>query len=331
MSGSIFKSRIFNAKEIEIEVAATCRWDGSNNLLGSRCFDDLVQEWGVLNNEFYKILPDCLKAKLIKSSSTPIPKSKVSCVIPYLDNHCYLNDALLGIASQTHKPDMVIIAIDNCTEIVYEKVKFILGMLGGIRKKKIIKFKGFNGPYKMLNQIYDEHVDDGLLWLHDSDDISHPNRLELQLGFMNTHRLDICSSFEISILNKMTRYIQYPLNATRSLLSEPGHCMLWPGSLIKKTLWDSLRGCSDKHKFGADTEFQLRACFISRMGNYPAFLYARRKRSNSLTGSKETGHGSWCREYLNSLYKADYYFRQMQKSKGLDIDLKPRFSSGSIL
>ena len=253
-------------------------------------------------------------------------KCKVICIIPYLKDHNYLAEAIRSILSQTRRPDSIIVGIDNSGQGDCREIRKVFSSLGadGIRIS-IRHYPGLNGPYHILNSIVGGLEDDAYVWLHDSDDISHQTRLELQLQFMDHHQLDMCGCFELRFSSLGIELFQYPLNVTRALLIEPGHCMLWPSSLIKVSLWKRLAGCSDKYRFGSDTEFQLRACFVARMGNIPSFLYARRKRENSLTASKHTGHRSWIRGYINSVFKAEYYQRQMIRSSGGTPLLTARF------
>jgi glycosyltransferase involved in cell wall biosynthesis len=251
----------------------------------------------------------------------------VLCIVPYLANHEYLGEALRSIAEQTITPGRVVLAVDNAqADLTDTALQHDCQAIhnAGI-PCEIRGFSGLNGPYFMLNQIVANSLGFSQIWLHDSDDYSHPSRLARQLAFMERHGLDICSCFELRIRPTALELVDYPLQVSRALNHEPGHCMLWPGSLIHRSLWERLNGCSDQYRFGADTEFQLRACFTARMANCPAYLYARRIRDSSLTGSPETGLQSWQRGYITSLYKADYYQRQMLRDAGEPIELQPRF------
>lgn len=263
-----------------------------------------------------------------QTSQAAKERHDVVCVVAYLRDHDYFYDAISSILDQTRKPDRVVIGIDNAyQDNASQDIQLASRALelAGIHVSTE-PFAGLNGPYRIFNSIISKMDDTVLLWLHDSDDISHPTRLEKQIAFMDYHQLDICGSFELRFDQAGYELFQYPVNVSRALSIEPGHCMLWPSSLIKASLWRKLGGCSDAYRFGADTEFQLRACFVARMGNLPSFLYARRRRSNSLTTSINTGLRSWTRGYINSIYKAEYYQRQMIRSSGKEPVLTPRFS-----
>lgn len=289
----------------------------------------MLAAWSALNTateaQFSRALPS--SSTLAESAEVA---SRVLCVVPYLANHGHLTEALRSITEQSTPPGQVVVALDHAYsgdsgggEADVKEAGRSLSEAG--ISWKIQQFQGLNGPYRMLNQIVENSRDSHYIWLHDSDDYSHPSRLQKQLAFLERHNLDICSCFELRLSPTALELIDYPLQVSRALNHEPGHSMLWPGSLIRRTLWHRLKGCSDHYRFGADTEFQLRACFIARMANYPSYLYARRIRACSLTGSPNTGHGSWQRGYLNSLYKADYYLRQLQRQAGEPFTLKPRF------
>lgn len=286
----------------------------------------LMRQWNRLNSSMearfslvLRDLPDCEQERPLID--------RVLCVVPYLADHDYLDHALQSIARQTCHPARLVLAVDDSTavELPSQVQRICSRTLGTLIPYEIRPFPGLNGPYRMLNQIVREHTDVSHVWLHDSDDFSHGTRLAKQMAFMSRHRLDICSCFEIRLRTESMELVDYPVHVTRALRIEPGHCMLWPGSLISRSLWVALDGCSDRYRFGADTEFQLRASFIARMANYPSYLYARRIRDNSLTGSPATGLRSWQRGYVNSLYKADYYCRKMLIEAGEMPQFTPRF------
>ena len=252
---------------------------------------------------------------------------RVTCVMPILFNHQCTDDAISSVLQQSRRVDHLMLLVDHCeTTVTSTHLSIIEDRLDQSDISfSIYRFQGINGPYRMLNQVLEKHDDTDFLWLHDSDDISHSTRLEKQLRYALYHKLDICGTFEIRLATDRVQAIQFPINVTRALRVEPGHCMLWPSSLIKRSLWRKLQGCSDVYTFGADTEFQLRACFVARMANIPSFLYARRVRPESLTGCTLTGHGSSLRGYVNSIYKAEYYKRKMAVDRGSEITFEPYF------
>jgi hypothetical protein len=290
--------------------------------------------WDAINRnteEMFRVFPALSEQHTRHTIQSSKERHHVVCVVAYLQDHDYFYDAITSILQQTRKPDSIVIGIDNAhQDDASQDLRLASRALesAGIHVSTEL-FTGLNGPYHIFNCIIGKMHDTALLWLHDSDDISHPTRLEKQISFMDYHQLDICGSFELRFDQAGYELFQYPINVSRALLIEPGHCMLWPSSLIKASLWRKLGGCSDAYRFGADTEFQLRACFIARMGNLPSFLYARRRRSNSLTTSINTGLRSWTRGYINSIYKAEYYQRQIIRSSGNVPVLTPRFSLAS--
>ena len=286
----------------------------------------LMRQWSRLNASMEARFSLVLRDLLDFEQVLPQP-AKVLCVVPYLADHKYLGLALQSIASQTYRPDRLVLAVDDASEgdLMCQVQRICRRTVGSLIPYEIRFFQGLNGPYRMLNQIVGENADVTHVWLHDSDDFSHGTRLAKQMAFMSRHRLDICSCFEIRLRSQSLELVDYPVHVSRALRIEPGHCMLWPGSLISRSLWEKLDGCSDRYRFGADTEFQLRASFIARMANYPSYLYARLIRENSLTGSRATGLRSWQRGFINSLYKADYYRHQMLREAGKIPQLRPRF------
>lgn len=322
------KDRLLNSCRIYKSDISRIDADSSDLFLNQSHFR---VSWDAINSQaekYFRTLPALSKRLSCQSYQSPRESFYVVCIVPYYNNHNYLWDAIISIMKQTRKPDRIVIGIDNsCPSETSQDLHLASLTLesAGI-DVSVEHFTGLNGPYYILNSIINKLDDSVILWLHDSDDISHPTRLEKQIAYMEYHHLDICGSFELRFTQSGYELFQYPINVKRALLIEPGHCMLWPSSLIKASLWRRLDGCSDTFRFGADTEFFLRACFIARLGNIPTFLYARRRRSNSLTASRNTGLRSWTRGYINSIYKAEYYLRQIIRSEGNTPLVTPRFT-----
>lgn len=324
MNIQFHKKRLLNAVPVQFlskysdpEVSAC---EPTDQLLNPTFWDEIVD----YSEKFFRVSRQVYCSQYDTNNSDDI---RVTCVMPILFNHNFTHIALNSVLQQSRHVDHLILLIDDSEKTeTSSQLSIIKNALdqSSIRFS-IYRYKGVNGPYRMLNQVIEKHDDSDFLWLHDSDDISHNTRLEKQLRYALSHRLDICGSFEIRLGPDKIKAIQYPINVTRALMVEPGHCMLWPSSLIKSSLWKELHGCSDEYTFGADTEFQLRACFIARMANIPSFLYARRVRPESLTGCSLTGHGSALRGYINSIYKAEYYKRKLLLDRGEEMTLEPCF------
>mgnify|MGYP006271927987 CR=1 FL=1 len=126
-------------------------------------------------------------------------QASVVAVMPYLADHDLIEDALHSITNQTLKPDLLLIAVDNDANGQIGKTVAVRceEILGNAIPYNVQSFSGLNGPYLMLNRLISESSDMSYIWLHDSDDISHPTRLEKQLMFTHHHRLDLCSSNEL--------------------------------------------------------------------------------------------------------------------------------------
>lgn len=318
------KKRLLNAAPVQFlsndSDPGVSACEQTDQLLNPAFWNEIVD----YSEKFFRVSRQAYCSQYDSNNSDDI---RVTCVMPILFNHNFTYIAVNSVLQQSRHVDHLILLIDDSERTeTSSQLSIIKDTLDQSNiKSSIYRYKGVNGPYRMLNRVVERHDDSDFLWLHDSDDISHSTRLEKQLEYALYHRLDICGSFELRLGLDNIKAIQYPINVTRALMVEPGHCMLWPSSLIRRSLWRKLQGCSDEYTFGADTEFQLRACFIARMANIPSFLYARRVRPESLTGCSLTGHGSALRGYVNSTYKAEYYKRKILLDQGEEMTLEPCF------
>src|SRR5262249_54083791 len=112
----------------------------------------------------------------------------------------------------------------------------------------------------------------------------------------------VCQAYRlISELGEVVP-LTYPLDANATLEASPAaHAVMHPSSIVSRDLVMRLGGYATGLKFGADTEFERRACYVARIVNIPDYAYVVRNRADSLTSSAETGLRSAWRRALSQL------------------------------
>ncbi len=135
----------------------------------------------------------------------------------------------------------------------------------------------------------------------DADDISLPDRLSLQVGFLQNNKLDFVAS-HIQFMNEDGTLTGKSLKGPSghraiSMYMKWGDCMPHPTWLLKKRVYDSLGGYRNIHS-AEDYDFILRALKAGfRCGNLPEVTLSYRLRSSGISLSNQS-HQTMTRYYL---------------------------------
>lgn len=102
--------------------------------------------------------------------------ARISVIIPHCNQAAYLDEALAGLAIQTVPPHEVIV-VDDLSDN-FEAVRQVCD-----RHRSLPRFRLERVPRKLFSggarQWGADHAEGDVLLMHDADDVSHPNRLEL--------------------------------------------------------------------------------------------------------------------------------------------------------
>ncbi|MGP8321846.1 MAG: glycosyltransferase family 2 protein [Methanosarcinaceae archaeon] len=137
-----------------------------------------------LSQEIYAILNKLETIGYINDIKPLTKVPTVSVIIPHFNHHQYLDEALFHLSNQTSIPEEVIIVDDQSKnqtllKSIYEKYLSSLNLKLIIPPKKL-----FAGGCRQLGA---ETATSDLITMHDADDISHPNRIELTKRFFQEH------------------------------------------------------------------------------------------------------------------------------------------------
>ncbi|MEM6451452.1 MAG: glycosyltransferase family A protein [Cyanobacteria bacterium P01_D01_bin.105] len=180
------------------------------------------------------------------------------------------------------------------------------------------------GPYRLVQSVI-ERVDYTAFLFQDADDWSSCDRLQTLLTTANRYGADLVGSQEIRVIEptKMFQTVGYPMDVNAAMCSAPGHGLLHPTSLVTRRLVQRVGGFATGLRFGADSEFLLRAHWMARVVNSPQYCYFRRKRPESLTTAKETGLDSLARKQLTQKIKEKALERAHAMKAGIPVDVRP--------
>lgn len=116
----------------------------------------------------------------------------VSVIIPCFNCAQTLERAIASIASQTLKPAEIILVDDASTDASGQAIERLRNDYGHTWVR-VIKLKDNDGPATARNVAWDASLQPYIAFL-DADDTWHPNKIEVQWAFMDTHPdIDLCA------------------------------------------------------------------------------------------------------------------------------------------
>jgi hypothetical protein len=260
----------------------------------------------------------CLSEDLAPSpkiaSSTDAPT--VIAIVPHYRCEPWLRRCLTSLVKQTRLPDLIVV-VDDASDAPPVDIVADFPMVTLLRASANV------GPYRLLQSVIEATIADYYLF-QDADDWSSCDRLAQLLNAAESTGAVLVGTQEIRVdEDGSLRPIQYPLDVNRALAEKPGHPLLHPTSLVRRSLVTTLGGFATGLRFGGDTEFLLRAVWAGKIMNVPHYGYFRRKRSHSLTTAPETGLDSPARRDLLITLKQRAIDRLTAARIGEPLDLQP--------
>lgn len=161
-------------------------------------------------------------------------EKKISCIITVSSNFNFLRDAVNSLLAQTYNNIEIVIVNDG-------SVKEVNKIINSINSKKI---KLYNckkiGRGKALNFGIEKSTGD-LISILDSDDLSHPQKLEKQINFIENKNDVVCTNFTTDI-NKYNKLLSLNLTISSNKVDKRQFIFRNPichsSTLIKKSIFD---------------------------------------------------------------------------------------------
>lgn len=216
----------------------------------------------------------------------------------YNESYAELERSIGSILAQTYSNIELIIVNDNPNNI---ELKTILNTITDERVKIFSNEKNI-GLVNSLNKAI--HLSKGnLIARMDADDISMPERLEVQYKYMQEKCLDMVGA-DIQFINEVgdvtVEHFHFPTTQDQILLNiKYGNCLAHPTWLVKKELYLDLHGYRNV-KSCEDYDFVLRVLSkgIYQVGNVPIVCLQYRLRQHGI--SKQTEAEQYVlRDYLS--------------------------------
>ena len=227
----------------------------------------------------------CLREKEMKQpvkNAKKTPKAphlpRVSVLIPAYNVEKYIAESIESILNQTYSDFELIIINDGSTD---NTAKIIQQYASQDKRIKFINHKKNRGVSAIRNELLDTAIGEYAAF-HDSDDISLPTRLAVQVEFLDKHP-------DISVVSAALRKI--PSNEVVCEPEQPGILDFYianpvPNAVAMFRMLDinkyNLR-YNGKYKSAEDYDFWQRVIRIMKIHTLPDVLYLYRILNNSLS------------------------------------------------
>ena len=252
---------------------------------------------------------DDLRAPAAPPAAALHERSRILAIVPHFRCEPWLATALASLLSQTRQPDAIAVIDDGSPDPPTGIVEQFAGCTLLVAERN-------HGPYRIIQQVIADTDFDGYLF-QDADDWSAHDRLELLLRAAAGTGADLvgCQEGRWQAGEPATCCL-FPADANQALAAAPVHALLHPTSLVSRAFVLRSGGYATGLRFFGDAEFLWRSHHWGSVKNIPFVSYFRQSRTDSLTGSPETGHHSPARLRVKSDCKRRFWHAHRARGRG---------------
>ncbi|PWU14570.1 MAG: hypothetical protein C5B49_12960 [Bdellovibrio sp.] len=207
----------------------------------------------------------------------------VSVALPVFNSERFLRPAIDSIRSQTHQEWELFLVYDPCRDQSLAICRQYEALDSRIH---VIENKTGQGLSRCLNQAIEQAK--GLYVARmDSDDISLPRRLELQVATMESHADVVALGCDIQIINERGEiagertYFYQDSQMRRQIYFFSPFCH--PAIMYRKSALDQVGGYDTSYRQGEDYDLYFRLGALGKFMNLPQFLFQYRLVASSAT------------------------------------------------
>lgn len=239
---------------------------------------------------------------------------RVGVLVPHFGAEEYLAEAVASLLRQDYRDLEVHVADDASPD---ERWLEVLAPLRRDPRLILWRSSANVGPYRLKNVLI-ARTDTPVLAMQDADDRSHPQRLSRQLAHMDRSGADLVGCWARYINPAGRPYAIGPVLPDINFWMRMGlsTTLRHPTAIMRRSLFEVLRGFDGSTKFGADQEFILRAAYLHKLRNVCCALYDLRQTRGSLSRSAATGMRSEVRRRYRARYHAEEQARRQTTDRG---------------
>jgi glycosyltransferase involved in cell wall biosynthesis len=206
---------------------------------------------------------------------------RVSVLMPVFNTARYLNDALNSISAQTFT-DIEFIAVDDGSN---DGSARLLEVFAARERRMRLVTRRNLGLIATRNELLSSARGELVAWM-DSDDISLPQRLALQIDAFDRDSDLVCLGSAAQCIDpdgNMLNIERWPLLHREILIEQQkGGAMRFPTTMMRRDIALRAGGFREPFRIGEDLDFLLRLSENGKMGNLPDTLYLYRLHISSV-------------------------------------------------
>jgi len=233
---------------------------------------------------------------------------RIGVLVPHYGAEEYLAEAVTSLLRQDHRDIEVHVADDASPN---ERWLEVLAPLRHDPRLILWRSSANVGPYRLKNVLL-SRVDAPVIALQDADDRSHPQRLSRQLAHMERTGADLVGCWARYITPAGRAFAIGPVLPDINFWTRLGlsTTIRHATAIMRRSMFEVLRGFDGSTKFGADQEFILRAAYLYKLRNLACTLYDLRQTRGLLSRSQATGMRSEARRRYWARYRAEDQVRR---------------------
>lgn len=156
---------------------------------------------------------------------------------------------------------------------------------------------------ELLNQAQGEFIA-----VTDSDDITAPNRLALQVEFLRQHPEIVCVASSFDVVDEKNRYLSHcdvPLDDAdiQQLLLKGISLLMHPVAMFRKSVLLEIGGYDEAMVASSDLDLWLRMGEVGKLANLPETLLRYRLNKRSISHRKQTNQRDHAQEACERAWK----------------------------
>lgn len=224
----------------------------------------------------------------------PAAVLRVSVLMPVYNSEQYLTAALASVRAQKFDNFELIVVDDGSTDGSAD----ILARHAAHEPRMRLITRSNRGLIATRNELLELASGELIAWM-DSDDVSHPERLERQVAAFDSNPELVCLGTNTLLIDPegnslgLETFPQDHESITASQLTGGG--MRFPSTMQRRMIACSVGGFREPFRLGEDLDYLLRVGERGRLGNLPCTLYFYRQHLNSTCA----GLGSQWPSYLD--------------------------------
>lgn len=246
---------------------------------------------------------------------------QVSVLMAVFNTAAYLHEALASIRDQSFSDFELIVIDDGSTDGSRE----LLESFAASEPRMKLVVRENRGLVETRNELLQAASGRLVAWM-DSDDVSLPNRLELQIRHLDACPQVVCLGGAAQCIDpegNLLNLERYPLNHCEILIAQQkGGAMRFPTTMMRRQVALDAGGFRQPFRIGEDLDLLTRMSEVGKMANLDVTLYLYRQHLTSVVASLSIAWMAHLKVILElARERRETGFDRLQKGHSIEIPM----------